>query len=103
MGSGQPTCCQGVEAGCWRQGGQSDHFGALRFLQGFLVRHPGLGVRGLVVVIAEVETSSGFAATCETRDSMPAAAIDEVAKSSRFPGLYCCHRHTLHSTRGRRG
>ncbi len=85
--SGQPNVGAGVKRAANLKG-DIDHFGALSYLEGLLVVLRGSGIKGLVLVLDEVETLQRVRSDVREK-SLNALRqwIDEV-DSGRFPGLY---------------
>lgn len=85
--SGQPNISASVKRAANLKG-DIDHFGALSYLEGLLVVLRGSGLKGLVLVLDEVETLQRVRSDVREK-SLNALRqwIDEV-DGGRFPGLY---------------
>ncbi|REJ80614.1 MAG: BREX system ATP-binding protein BrxD [Acidobacteria bacterium] len=85
--SGQPT----VGASVKRQAGLTgkiDHFGALSFLQGWLVILRDSGYKGLVLVLDEVETLQRVRSDVRDKGLNALRQLLDEVDGGRFPGLY---------------
>lgn len=68
--------------------GDIDHFGALSFLQGLLVVLRDSGIKGLVLVLDEVETLQRVRADMREKSLNALRQLIDEVDQGRFPGLY---------------
>lgn len=68
--------------------GDIDHFGALSFLQGLLVVLRDSGIKGLVLVLDEVETLQRVRSDVRAKSLNALRQLIDEVDQGRFPGLY---------------
>lgn len=85
--SGQPTVGASVKRAAGLTG-KIDHFGALSFLQGWLVILRDSGYRGLILVLDEVETLQRVRSDVRDKGLNALRQLVDEVDGGRFPGLY---------------
>jgi hypothetical protein len=85
--AGQPNVAQASKRAAGVKG-DVDHFGALSFLQGFLVVLRDSGHAGLVLVLDEVETIQRVRGDVRDKGLNALRQLIDEVNAGRFPGLY---------------
>ena len=85
--SGQPNVSASVKRRAGLKG-DIDHFGALSFLEGLLVVLRDSGLRGMVLVLDEVETLQRVRTDVREKSLNALRQLVDEVDGGRFPGLY---------------
>ncbi len=85
--SGQPNVAAQIKRRAGLKG-DIDHFGALSYLQGLLTVQRDCGLKGMVLVLDEVETLQRVRADVREKSLNALRQLIDEVDSGRFPGLY---------------